>query len=96
MKISVVGLERGVTLGVKTVYGRLPATRDAIVIVNFTLNLIMTLAFGNGSGKIKLTQLLAVDHSARRSMKNAASCVTRCELQDTPSTRFSNAYCGFE
>ena len=31
-------------------------------------------------------QLLAVDHSASRSMKNGASCVKRCELQDTPST----------
>jgi len=26
-------------------------------------------------------------------MKNAASCVKRCEMQDTPSTWFSNAYC---
>jgi hypothetical protein len=31
-------------------------------------------------------QLQAVDHSARRSMKNVASYVKRCELQDTPST----------
>jgi hypothetical protein len=34
-----------------------------------------------------------VDHSVRWSMKNAASCVKRCEMQDTPSTWFSNAYC---
>jgi hypothetical protein len=34
-----------------------------------------------------------VDHSVRRSMKNAASCVKRCELQDTPSIGFLNAYC---
>jgi hypothetical protein len=27
--------------------------------------------------------LLAVDHSARTSMKSAANCVTWCELQDT-------------
>lgn len=27
-------------------------------------------------------------------MKNAASCVKRCELQDTPNTRSSNAPCG--
>lgn len=35
-----------------------------------------------------------MDHSVRWSMKNAASCVKRCEMQDTPSTWFSNAYCG--
>lgn len=34
-----------------------------------------------------------MDHSVRWSMKNAASCVKRCEMQDTPSTWFSNAYC---
>ena len=28
-------------------------------------------------------QLCAVDHLARRSMKNAANCVSECELQDT-------------
>ena len=28
-------------------------------------------------------------------MKNAASCETWCELQDTLSTDFSNAHCGF-
>jgi len=39
-------------------------------------------------------QLQTVDHSVRWSMKNAASCVKRCEMQDTPSTWFSNAYCG--
>lgn len=38
-------------------------------------------------------QLQTVDHSVRWSMKNAASCVKRCEMQDTPSTWFSNAYC---
>nr|ALJ10900.1 hypothetical protein [Dolomedes sulfureus] len=27
-------------------------------------------------------------------MKNAASCETWCELQDTLSTDFSNAHCG--
>lgn len=43
---------------------------------------------------IKYTQLQTVDHSVRWSMKNAASCVKRCEMQDTPSTWFSNAYCG--
>jgi hypothetical protein len=31
-------------------------------------------------------QLQTVDHSVRWSMKNAASCVKRCEMQDTPST----------
>jgi hypothetical protein len=40
-----------------------------------------------------LVQLQTVDHSVRWSMKNAASCVKRCEMQDTPSTWFSNAYC---
>ena len=39
------------------------------------------------------TQLQTVDHLVRWSMKNAASCVKRCEMQDTPSTWFSNAYC---
>ena len=37
--------------------------------------------------------LPVVDHSARWSRKNAASCVNRCEMQDTPSTRHSNAHC---
>lgn len=41
-------------------------------------------------------QLQTVDHSVRWSMKNAASCVKRCEMQDTPSTWFSNAYCSLE
>jgi len=36
-----------------------------------------------------------VDHSAHRSMKNRASSDKRCELQDTPNTRFSNAHCTF-
>ena len=40
-------------------------------------------------------QLLTVDHSAHRSMKNRASSDKRCELQDTPNTRFSNAHCTF-
>jgi hypothetical protein len=31
----------------------------------------------------KLVQTRAVDHSARGSMKNAANCETKCELQDT-------------
>lgn len=35
-----------------------------------------------------------MDHSARGSMKNAASCETWCELQDTLSTDLSNAHCG--
>lgn len=35
-----------------------------------------------------------MDHSAHGSMKNAASCETWCELQDTLSTDFSNAHCG--
>ncbi len=26
-------------------------------------------------------------------MKNAANCEKWCEMQDTPSTKFSNAYC---
>jgi hypothetical protein len=34
----------------------------------------------------KAVQLQTVDHSVRWSMKNAASCVKRCEMQDTPST----------
>lgn len=34
-----------------------------------------------------------MDHSAHGSMKNAASCETWCELQDTLSTDFSNAHC---
>jgi hypothetical protein len=38
-------------------------------------------------------QLLVVDHSAHWSRKNAASCVNRCKMQDTPSTRHSNAHC---
>jgi hypothetical protein len=41
-------------------------------------------------------RLQSVDHSDRRSMKNAANCVMRCELQDTPNTRYSNAHCGYE
>lgn len=44
--------------------------------------------------KVKV-QLLTVDHSAHRSMKNRASSDKRCELQDTPNTRFSNAHCTF-
>lgn len=40
--------------------------------------------------------LTVVDHSARWSRKNAASCVNRCEMQDTPSTRHSNAHCSCE
>lgn len=35
--------------------------------------------------------LLAVDHSARTSMKSAANCVTWCELQDTLIIDNSNA-----
>jgi hypothetical protein len=46
--------------------------------------------------KLLKIQLLAVDHSAHRSMKNVASYDMRCELQDTPNTRFSNAHCTFE
>lgn len=38
-------------------------------------------------------QLQTVDHSVRWSMKNRASSDKRCEMQDTPSTWFSNAYC---
>lgn len=40
-------------------------------------------------------QLQTVDHSARLSMKIAASCDNRCELQDTTSTWSLNAYCSF-
>ena len=35
-----------------------------------------------------------MDHSARTSMKSAASCVTQCELQDTLIIGISNAHCG--
>ena len=48
-----------------------------------------------------LTQLRAkswlqtVDHLAHRSMKNAASCVNRCKLQNLPNHRHSNAHCAF-
>ena len=35
-----------------------------------------------------------MDHSARQSMKNAASCDNQCELQDTTSIRILNAHCG--
>lgn len=46
------------------------------------------------SNKIEIkVRLQTVDHSVRWSMKNAASCVKRCEMQDTPSTWFLNAYC---
>ena len=38
--------------------------------------------------------LLAVDHSARQSMKNAANCENQCELQDTTSISILNAHCG--
>ena len=40
---------------------------------------------------MSLKQLLAVDHSARTSMKSAANCVTWCELQDTLIIDISNA-----
>lgn len=36
-----------------------------------------------------------MDHSVNQSMKNAASCVKRCKLQDTLSTRHSNAHGAF-
>ncbi len=36
-------------------------------------------------------KLLAVDHSARTSMKSAANCVNWCELQDTLIIDISNA-----
>lgn len=35
-----------------------------------------------------------MDHSVLGSMKNAASCETWCELQDTLSTDSLNAHCG--
>ncbi|SCV66851.1 hypothetical protein ANAPRD1_01368 [Anaplasma phagocytophilum] len=35
-----------------------------------------------------------MDHSVLGSMKNAASCETWCELQDTLSTYSLNAHCG--
>lgn len=44
----------------------------------------------DAKSKILLT---VVDHSACWSRKNAASCDNRCEMQDTPSTRLSNAHC---
>src|SRR4029434_3670807 len=40
----------------------------------------------------KRVQLLSVDHSARASMKNAASCENQCELQDTLIIDTSNAH----
>src|SRR4029434_11356975 len=40
----------------------------------------------------KRVQLLSVDHSARASMKNAASCENECELQDTLIIDTSNAH----
>lgn len=64
--------------------------------VCLTINLI-ALCFENNCFQWKWTkkqtQLQTVDHLVRWSMKNAASCVKRCEMQDTPSTWFSNAYC---
>lgn len=55
----------------------------------YTVNLSL-----NGKHLLKRQlQLLVVDHSARWSRKNAASCVNRCKMQDTPSTRHSNAHC---
>ncbi|GFV35617.1 hypothetical protein TNCV_2698993 [Trichonephila clavipes] len=42
----------------------------------------------------RLEELRAVDHSARGSMKNAASCEIWCELQNTQIADFSNAHCG--
>ena len=44
--------------------------------------------------KLIHTQLRAVDHSARRSMKNAANCVKHGELQGFRNCHLSNAYCG--
>ncbi|GFT31637.1 uncharacterized protein TNCV_230761 [Trichonephila clavipes] len=41
-----------------------------------------------------LRQLRAVDHSARGSMKNAASCEGWFELQNTQIADYSNAHCG--
>lgn len=41
------------------------------------------------------TWLQTVDHLAHRSMKNAASCVNRCKLQNTPNHWHSNAHCTF-
>ena len=41
----------------------------------------------------KLEQLLTVDHLARGSMKTAANCVSKCELQDTLSIDRLNAHC---
>ena len=39
-------------------------------------------------------QFLAVDHSARASMKNAASCENECELQNSLIIDTSNAHGG--
>lgn len=36
-----------------------------------------------------------MDHSARRSMKNAANCVKYGELQGSRNRNMSNAYCTF-
>lgn len=43
---------------------------------------------------ISKKRLLAVDHSARESMKDAASCENWCELQNTLSIDDLNANCG--
>ncbi len=43
----------------------------------------------------EMTQLRTMDHSARRSMKNAANCVKHGELQGPRNRNESNAYCTF-
>ena len=46
--------------------------------------------------KKKLTlQLRTMDHSARRSMKNAANCAKYGELQGSRNRNVSNAHCAF-
>jgi hypothetical protein len=42
-----------------------------------------------------IESLYAVDHSARGSMKNAAKCETKRELQDFMNVVSSNANCGY-
>ncbi|GFQ66913.1 hypothetical protein TNCT_273861 [Trichonephila clavata] len=49
---------------------------------------------GGRDENCRIVQLRAVDHSARGSMKNAASCEIWCELQNTQITDYSNAHCG--
>ncbi|GFY64718.1 hypothetical protein TNIN_92921 [Trichonephila inaurata madagascariensis] len=54
----------------------------------------LTESFVRRTVNCRIGQLRAVDHSARGSMKNAASCEIWCELQNTQITDYSNAHCG--